>query len=408
MQGEHERTAIRRSTFRVQRTSQTRDGCCSSHMKYAIIIPDGCADEPQESLGGRTPLQAAHIAGDGRDRAGGRRRPGEQCAGRLPAGQRCGQPEPVGLRPAAALHRPCAAEAAAQGIELGPDDWAIRCNLVTIEDQTMRELHGRSHFDRGSDASCWRPRNSRSAAIELQFVPGVSYRNLLIYRGAKRPAPFSLRHAGHAAARPDRQERARRLPARTGQRPVESTDERQRGDLRRSSGQRRPRRRGQAAGDERLAVGPGPHAGAAAVCARSTAARGKMITAVDLLRGLAALIGWERIEVPGATGYLDTDYAAKGRYAVEALPTTDIVCVHVEATDEASHEGRATPRSRPWKRSTRHIVGPLHEALQQARRLSHPGLARPSHAAAHQDAQPRLRAVRDRRHRRQARRGDDV
>ena len=66
-----------------------------------------------------------------------------------------------------------------------------------------------------------------------------------------------------------------------------------------------------------------------------------MITAVDLLRGLAALLGWRRIEVPGATGYLDTDYAAKGRCAIEALTDADLVCVHVEAPDEASHEGGA-------------------------------------------------------------------
>ena len=69
-----------------------------------------------------------------------------------------------------------------------------------------------------------------------------------------------------------------------------------------------------------------------------------MITAVDLLRGLAALVGWDRIEVPGATGYIDTDYAAKGRYAIDALPSTDIICVHVEATDEASHEGNVATK----------------------------------------------------------------
>ena len=68
--------------------------------------------------------------------------------------------------------------------------------------------------------------------------------------------------------------------------------------------------------------------------------RGAMITAVDLLRGLAQLIGWTRIDVPGATAYLDTDYAAKGRYAVEASKNHDLVCVHIEAPDEASHEGR--------------------------------------------------------------------
>jgi 2,3-bisphosphoglycerate-independent phosphoglycerate mutase len=92
---------------------------------------------------------------------------------------------------------------------------------------------------------------------------------------------------------------------------------------------------------------------------------GKMITAVDLLRGVAALIGWPRIEVPGATGYLDTDYAAKGRYAVDALPHTDVICVHVEATDEASHEGRVDAKIEALQQIDRHIVGPLHRALRE-------------------------------------------
>jgi 2,3-bisphosphoglycerate-independent phosphoglycerate mutase len=89
-----------------------------------------------------------------------------------------------------------------------------------------------------------------------------------------------------------------------------------------------------------------------------------MITAVDLLRGLAALIGWERIEVPGATGYLDTDYAAKGQYAIEALKKTDVVCVHVEAPDEASHEGRADAKIKALEEIDAKIVAPLHAALK--------------------------------------------
>ncbi len=89
-----------------------------------------------------------------------------------------------------------------------------------------------------------------------------------------------------------------------------------------------------------------------------------MITAVDLLRGIAALIGWQRIEVPGATGYLGTDYAAKGRYAIEALQDIDVVCVHVEATDEASHEGNAQEKINALQAIDEHIVGPVHEALK--------------------------------------------
>jgi 2,3-bisphosphoglycerate-independent phosphoglycerate mutase len=92
--------------------------------------------------------------------------------------------------------------------------------------------------------------------------------------------------------------------------------------------------------------------------------RGAMITAVDLLRGIAALVGWDRIEVPGATGYLDTDYAAKGRAGVDALASYDIVCVHVEASDEASHEGRADEKVKALEQIDRHVVGPLVAALK--------------------------------------------
>ena len=93
--------------------------------------------------------------------------------------------------------------------------------------------------------------------------------------------------------------------------------------------------------------------------------QGAMITAVDLLRGLAVLLGWRRIEVPGATGYTDTDYAAKGRYAVQALEESDLVCVHVEATDEASHEGDTAAKVKALEAIDEHIVAPVFEALKK-------------------------------------------
>ncbi|MEQ1830602.1 MAG: phosphoglycerate mutase, partial [Pirellula sp.] len=93
--------------------------------------------------------------------------------------------------------------------------------------------------------------------------------------------------------------------------------------------------------------------------------KGAMITAVDLLRGLAALVGWDRIEVDGATGYLDTNYAGKGQAAIEALKKYDIVCVHIEATDEASHEGRVDEKVKALEAIDQKIVGPVHAALKQ-------------------------------------------
>ncbi len=91
--------------------------------------------------------------------------------------------------------------------------------------------------------------------------------------------------------------------------------------------------------------------------------RGAILSAVDLVRGVGILLGWTRIDVPGATGYLDTDYAAKGRYGVAALANHDLVCVHVEAPDEASHEGKVDDKVKALEEIDLHIIGPLLEAL---------------------------------------------
>ncbi|MDA0282610.1 MAG: phosphoglycerate mutase, partial [Planctomycetota bacterium] len=89
-----------------------------------------------------------------------------------------------------------------------------------------------------------------------------------------------------------------------------------------------------------------------------------VITAVDLLRGIGRLLGWDVVEVAGATGYLDTDYAAKGRAGIEALKDHDFVVVHVEASDEASHEGDAAAKVEALERIDADIVGPLHAFLK--------------------------------------------
>jgi 2,3-bisphosphoglycerate-independent phosphoglycerate mutase len=104
---------------------------------------------------------------------------------------------------------------------------------------------------------------------------------------------------------------------------------------------------------------------------------GAIISAVDLVRGVGVLLGWHRIDVPGATGYLDTNYANKGKYAVEALGAFDLVCVHVEAPDEASHEGKAAEKVRALEQIDQHIVGPLLDVLP--RYGEHRMLVEPDH-----------------------------
>ena len=91
--------------------------------------------------------------------------------------------------------------------------------------------------------------------------------------------------------------------------------------------------------------------------------KGAAITAVDLVRGLSKLIGFDLIDVPGATGFVDTNYEGKGKAAVEAIDKYDLVFVHIEAPDEASHNGSPELKKKAIEQIDKHIVGPVFEAL---------------------------------------------
>ncbi len=331
-------------------------------MKYAIIIPDGSADEPQESLGGRTPLEAADIPAMDAVAAAGRIGRSSNVPGSMPAGSDVAMLSLLGYNPLEHFTGRAPLEAAAQGIELGPEDWAVRCNLVTIEDQVMRDFTA-GHISSQEAAELLRTAQDELADDRLQFYPGVSYRNLLVFRSSGRPAPFS----------PD----TRATP------PHDLTDKPVLDDYPRGPGSEllcqlmsdsvglfadhpinvARRRQGKLPATNIWLWGLGRKPRLQPF-AELHGKQGAMITAVDLLRGLATLIGWQRIEVPGATGYIDTDYAAKGRYAVEALQRFDLVCVHVEATDEASHQGDVEAKIAALEEIDRHIVAPVHEALK--------------------------------------------
>jgi 2,3-bisphosphoglycerate-independent phosphoglycerate mutase len=332
-------------------------------MKYAIIIPDGCADEPQDSLNGKTPLQAANVpAMDEIAKAGvvGR---ANNVPAHLPAGSDVANLSLLGYDPNVNFTGRAPLEAAAQGIELGSEDWAVRCNLVTVTDQIMRDFTA-GHVSSAEAKELLAVAQQRLADGPLEFVPGVSYRNLLLYRGAKRPAPFSRDTRTTPPHDLTDKSIAEDYPRGPGSdlltdlmsRSIDLFTDHPVNVARRAAG-KLPATNVWLWG---LGKAPSlqPFRALYGKC-------GKMITAVDLLRGLAALIGWDRIEVPGATGYTDTDYAAKGRYAIEALDSTDIICVHVEATDEASHEGNAGAKIKALEEIDRHIVSPLHDALRR-------------------------------------------
>ena len=330
-------------------------------MKYAIIIPDGAADEPQEALEGKTPLEAAHTPAMDSLAAAGVVARACHTPKQLPAGSEVGNMSLLGYDPLANFTGRAPIEAAAQGIELGPEDWAIRCNLVTVQDQTMQDFTA-DHISTEEATELLATAQAELGGDGLEFVPGVSYRNLLIWRADQRPAPFSME--------------MRATP------PHDLTDKSVLDDFPRGPGSDVLNELMSATGKlfanhpvnaRRVAEGKLPatnvwlwgigKAPKLQPFAEAHGPRGAMITAVDLLRGLASLVGWKRIEVPGATGYTDTDYAAKGRYAIDALQEVDLICVHVEAPDEASHEGDVMAKVKAIEEIDRHIVAPLAKEL---------------------------------------------
>lgn len=331
-------------------------------MKYAIIIPDGASDEPQESLGGKTPLQAAKTPEMDRIAREGVLGLARHVPDRFLPASDVATLSLFGYDPERYYTGRAPLEAAAMGHALGPDDWALRCNLMYLEDDRLTDFTA-GHITSEEGRALIDALREQVTRAGVEFHPGVSYRNLMIYRGRPGAAPFAedtLTTPPHD--QPDRPA-ADFLPKGTGADLLRSLMERGSSVVREHPVNRLRIASGKRPANAIWLWGQGK-APSLPRFADLHGLRGAIISAVDLVRGVGVLAGWDRIDVPGATGYLDTDYAAKGRYGIEALADHEIVCVHVEAPDEASHEGRSEAKVEALERMDEHIVGPIRRALE--------------------------------------------
>lgn len=332
-------------------------------MKYALVIPDGVADEPQDALGGLTPLQAAATPHMDAVAVAGVVGQADHVPADMPSGSDVGTMSLFGYDPHVYHTGRAPLEAAAQGIELAETDWAVRCNLVTVLDGVMRS------FTAGQIPNDLAAELINLLDVEMaddpawKFHVGVSYRNLLLHHpGNAAPLfgpetetvpPHDITDQPVAEFLPQGpgSEVLRKIMSRSEELFAEcnaNSDRQQRGEL-------------PATGVWLWGLGKRP---ALTPFTERFGVTGAVITAVDLLRGIGKLLGWRIIEVPGATGFTNTDYAAKGRYAIDALADVDFIVVHVEATDEASHEGDAVAKVQALEAIDREIVGPLHAFLK--------------------------------------------
>lgn len=324
-------------------------------MKYAIVIPDGAADRPAKALNGRTPLEVARLPHMNRIAAEGRLGTVQTVPPKMDPGSDVAILSLFGYDPAQCYTGRAPLEAAARGIEVGKEDWVFRCNLVTVADDEMVD-YSAGHIKTAEAEVLIAALEARFGSDALRFYPGVGYRHLLVFHGetfkVRTAPPHDIMGQTIKKYLPKGKNASRLVELMEASREVLA--EHPVNQVRRDLGEN------PATQIWLWGQGQRPHL---ASFAERWGLRGAAVTAVDLVRGIARLIGWDVIEVEGATGYYDTNYAGKGRAAIDALRDHDLVVVHVEATDEAGHNGDAREKVRALEAVDREIVGPLLEAL---------------------------------------------
>lgn len=334
-------------------------------MKYVLVIPDGVADEPQPSLEGKTPLQAAKVPAMDAVAVAGVVGRTDNVPASMPSGSDVGTMSLFGYDTLKFHTGRAPIEAAAQGIELEEGDWAIRCNLVTVQDGAMKSFTADQYPSAAAAELVELLQKDQCGSPNWKFHCGVSYRNLLMYRSRGENAPFSSETFSTPPHDITGQQVADHLPTGRGADELNALMVRSQELFATAPANLARIEQGEEPATQIWLWGQG-RGPTLEPFVQKFGARGAVITAVDLLRGMGRLIGWDVVEVEGATGYLDTNYAAKGRAAIETLKRDDIdlVVVHVEATDEASHEGNTTAKVKAVESIDEHIVGPVHDWLK--------------------------------------------
>ena len=252
-------------------------------------------------------------------------------------------------------------EAASMGVSLGADDIAFRCNLVTLGGagaETYMEDFTSGHISTEEAATLIRDLARQLAGDGIEFFPGVSYRHLMVWRGGKEKMittpPHDITDQKTAPYMPcgDGADRLVELMRRSqpilADHPINQ--------------QRRAEGKRQATSIWLWGQGRAPQL---PPLTKRFGIRGGVISAVDIIHGLGVYAGLERIDVPGITGFLDTNYVGKGEYGVRSLDKNDLVFIHVEATDEAGHMGDVEKKIQALEDFDGKVVGTVLRGMSQ-------------------------------------------
>jgi 2,3-bisphosphoglycerate-independent phosphoglycerate mutase len=331
-------------------------------MKYVVIIGDGMADQPLRELGGKTPLQCARTPSmDELTQQGvyGMVRT-------IPRGMHPGSDianlSILGYDPAKYYSGRAPLEAASIGIELEENDVAFRCNLVTLKHsadkkRAIMEDYSSGHITTEEATILIHDISREIGSDSMTFYPGVSYRHLMIWSNGQSEVECIPPHDIIGKDIMDY------LPVGKGEEILRKAMMDSLSVLARHPVNMQREKTGKQPGNSIWLWGQGRKPSLPAF-REKYAIEGALVSAVDLTKGLGMYAGFKILEVPGVTGYLDTNYAGKADASLEALRDVDFVYVHVEAPDEAGHSGNYKDKIRAIEDVDAFVVGRMMEGMK--------------------------------------------
>ncbi|MGA9098803.1 MAG: cofactor-independent phosphoglycerate mutase [Methanotrichaceae archaeon] len=324
-------------------------------MKFVVILGDGMADLPLAALGGLTPLQAANKPNMDAVAIMGRSGLARTVPEGMPPGSDVANLSIMGYDPSKFYTGRAPLEAAAMGVHLAEDDVAFRCNFVTVINGVMKDYSaGHITNDEGHELI----KALKPLMPAKRLYPGVGYRNLLILKAGESAIctpPHDITDKPIDDYLPRGKDSELLIELMEIAKPVLATHP---------------------VNAKRIAEGKKPanmiwlwgQGGAPTIPTfkEKYGLSGTMISAVDLLKGIGTYVGLEVIDVPGATGNIDTNYEGKVKAALDALKQQDFVYLHIEAPDEAGHEGDLEQKIRAIELFDQRVVGPMIQGLKSS------------------------------------------
>ncbi len=325
-------------------------------MKYIILIMDGAGDNPLKELGGKTPLQAAEKENIDTLAKKGRCGLFRTIPKNFSAGSAVANLSILGYDPVRYFQGRGVLEAAVMNVQLTDEDVALRCNTICIDSDGIIKNHSAGHISSEESMLLIQEANEKLGSNEIIFYHGVSYRNLVVLRG--RYSPEVICYPPHDYIGRSYRELLVKAKNKEAEKTADVLNSIIINSLRIFENHQVNFLRARQGKDRANMLWPWSpgRKPAMKIFQERFGIRGAVISAVDLIKGLGVYSGFDVVNVQGATGLYDTNYEGKAEGCIKALKNYDLVYVHVEAPDEASHEGSASLKVRCIEDFDRRLV----------------------------------------------------